>query len=419
MPGCMVKTGTALPGALWILLLSLLAIPAVASDSVHLTLPKHRILPAELAIVINDADPLSIRTGNYYQQARNIPARNVLHVNFSPGRPGMSKAEFLRIKKRLDARTPADIQAYAITWAAPYRVGCMSITSAFTFGFDSRYCSQRRCAPTRHSSYYMHHGASPYTDHGIRPTVAIAAENFRQARALIDRGVASDRTRPAGTAWLVSTSDSARNVRARGYATVASRMAGWIDTRIVESEGLKNTDNILFYFTGTVSVPYLDTLQFVPGAIADHLTSAGGNLTNSRQMSALRWLEAGATGSYGTVVEPCNLTGKFPNPGLLMELYGSGRTLLQAYWQSVQQPGEGIFVGEPLAAPFDGFTLENTGDALVLTTRTLLPGSYRLAWSRGPVGPYRNLPGVIKAAYHQRRFRLPNAGPGYYRLEPL
>jgi threonine synthase len=30
-------------------------------------------------------------------------------------------------------------------------------------------------------------------------------------------------------------------------------------------------------------------------------------------MSALRWLEAGASGSYGTVVEPCNHPAKFPD----------------------------------------------------------------------------------------------------------
>ncbi|MCU7889591.1 MAG: hypothetical protein KZQ59_16340 [Candidatus Thiodiazotropha sp. (ex Lucinoma aequizonata)] len=29
--------------------------------------------------------------------------------------------------------TPEHIQAYAITWPTPYRVGCMSITSAITF----------------------------------------------------------------------------------------------------------------------------------------------------------------------------------------------------------------------------------------------------------------------------------------------
>jgi uncharacterized protein (TIGR03790 family) len=383
---------------------------------VHLSLPKHRILADELAIVINDADPLSIRIGNYYQQARNIPARNVLHVDFRPGRPSLAEAEFQRIKTRLDQQTPDAVQAYAITWAAPYRVGCMSITTAFTFGFDTRFCSQQRCAPTRHSSYFRHPSATPYTDYGIRPTIAIAAENFKEARKLIDRGVSSDKTRPSGTAYLVSTSDKARNVRAIGYAVIEKLMAGWINTRVVKSEALQNKNDILFYFTGRVSVPYLDTLQFVPGAIADHLTSAGGKLTGGKQMSALRWLEAGATGSYGTVVEPCNLTGKFPNPGLLMDFYGAGRTLLQAYWQSVQQPGEGIFIGEPLAAPFDGFLLENTDDSILLTTRTLLPGRYQLAYSIGPIGPYRILPEVITARYHQRRFTLPNAGSGYYRL---
>ncbi len=398
-------------------LLSGAALSAVASDDFHLSLPKHRILADELAIIINDADPLSIRIGNYYRKARNIPARNVLHVDFRPGRPNMGKAEFKRIKALIDRQTPANVQAYATTWAAPYRVGCMSITSAFTFGFDTRFCSKQRCAPTRHSNYFRHPSATPYTDYGIRPTVAIAAENFKQARALIDRGVMSDQTRPSGTAYLVSTSDKARNVRSRSYAVIEKLMAGWLNTRVIESDALKNTADILFYFTGKVSVPHLDTLQFVPGAIADHLTSAGGKLTGSKQMSALRWLEAGATGSYGTVVEPCNLTGKFPNPGVLMDLYGSGRTLLQAYWQSVQQPGEGIFIGEPLAAPFDGFTLKNEGESILLTTRTLIPGRYQLSYSTGPIGPYRVLPGVINARYHQRRFTLPNAGTGYYRLE--
>ena len=58
--------------------------------------------------------------------------------------------------------------------------------------------------------------------------------------------------------------------------------------------------------------------------MADHLTSAGGKLVNGKQMSALRWLEAGATGSFGTVVEPCNFPHKFPNPVVAMEHYLNG-----------------------------------------------------------------------------------------------
>jgi hypothetical protein len=35
-----------------------------------------------------------------------------------------------------------------------------------------------------------------------------------------------------------------------------------------------------------------------------------------------------------------------------MYFYLRGSSLIEAYWKSVAQPGQGIFVGEPLAKPF-------------------------------------------------------------------
>ena len=55
---------------------------------------------------------------------------------------------------------------------------------------------------------------------------------------------------------------------------------------------------------------------------------------------------------YGTVVEPCNLPQKFPYPPVAIGRYLQGETLIEAYWKSVLMPGQGIFIGEPLAAPF-------------------------------------------------------------------
>lgn len=71
-------------------------------------------------------------------------------------------------------------------------------------------------------------------------------------------------------------------------------------------------------------------------------------------MSVLEWLEAGATASYGTVIEPCNFPGKFPNVPVAMRHYLDGETAIEAYWKSVLMPGQGLFVGDPLAAPFRG-----------------------------------------------------------------
>jgi hypothetical protein len=105
--------------------------------------------------------------------------------------------------------------------------------------------------------------------------------------------------------------------------------------------------------TSVKNIEALKKIQFVPGAIADHLTSAGGDLLGgSNQMSSLRWLEAGATGSYGAVVGPCNYTAKFPYPAIVIDRYLKGETLIEAYWKSVVWPGQGVFIGEPLARPY-------------------------------------------------------------------
>ncbi len=306
---------------------------------------------AQLAVIVNDSDPLSVRIGQYYQRARGIPAQNMVHVNFPAGNPGLSPREFNAVKAQVDKQTPAQVQAYALTWAAPYRVGCMSITTAFAAGYDKGFCA-KGCKPTRASPYYDSDSRTPYTSFGWRPAMALAGDDFDQVRALIERGVAADGTYPAGTGYLLSTSDKARNVRALVYPAVVRYFGSRVRLEEIQANSLTHRQDVLFYFTGLKQVPDIDMNRYLPGAIADHLTSSGGRLTDSRQMSSLAWLRAGATGSYGTVVEPCAFPQKFPNPGVVLQHYLNGETLIESYWKSVAWPGQGIFIGEPLARPF-------------------------------------------------------------------
>jgi uncharacterized protein (TIGR03790 family) len=227
----------------------------------------------------------------------------------------------------------------------------MSITSAFAFGFDASYCAEG-CRPTQASPLFNLPTRRPFANAGFRPAMAIAARNLDLAKALIDRGVAADATRPPGTAYLLHTSDAARSVRHLLYPQFEAVARNRLQVQVLRQDALENARDVIMLFTGSVKVAGLETLGFLPGAAADHLTSTGGMLTDSAQMSALRWLEAGATGSYGTVVEPCNLLQKFPHPAVFAEHYLRGDTLIEAYWKSVLMPGQGIFIGEPLAAPF-------------------------------------------------------------------
>jgi uncharacterized protein (TIGR03790 family) len=306
----------------------------------------------QLAVIINTVDPLSVRIGEYYAAQRRISFQNLIKIELPPGKTALTREEFDVVKAQVDKHTRPHVQAYALTWAAPYRVECLSITTAFAMGFDPAFCADS-CKPTRASRYFNSTSRLPFTQFGIRPTMSIAATSFEQAKALIDRGVEADGSFPAGTAYLLSTSDAARNVRSPSYSLVEKIIRGsGIFGRTMKQDAVKYANDVLFYFTGVVKVDGLETLHFVPGAIADHLTSAGGNLTDSSQMSALRWLEAGATASYGAVVEPCNLPQKFPAPPIVVGRYLQGETLIEAYWKSVLMPGQGIFIGEPLAAPF-------------------------------------------------------------------
>jgi hypothetical protein len=62
------------------------------------------------------------RTGAYYQPARGIPDRNVIHLHLPIGKSAISPQEFEPLKAEIDRITPQHVQAYAVAWTQPYRV---------------------------------------------------------------------------------------------------------------------------------------------------------------------------------------------------------------------------------------------------------------------------------------------------------
>lgn len=337
-------------GLLALILVLLIGYQWIVIDQIEHRDP--RFTAVNLGVVVNQADPLSVKIGDYYQRRRHIPQRNMITVRFDPQQTTLTVKEFSVIHRQVERQASKHIQGFLLTWAAPYRVECMSITSAFALGFDPKYCAQG-CLATAPNPYFNDHSSRPYTDYQVRPTMLLAAMDFAAAKTLIDRGLAAEGTNPTGTAYLLSTSDRPRNVRAPTFGTIQQIFRHRFRVEILQADNLRDKTDVMFYFTGRAQVDHLDTLTFRPGAIADHLTSFGGKLTEtSGQMSSLRWLEAGATGSYGTVVEPCNFPQKFPNVAILLDRYLQGATLLESYWQSVLWMGQGVFLGDPLARPF-------------------------------------------------------------------
>ena len=136
-------------------------------------------------------------------------------------------------------------------------------------------------------------------------------------------------------------------------------------------------------------------------------------------MSSLRWLEAGATGSYGAVVEPCNFPQKFPNPGIVIDRYFNGETLLESYWKSVHMPGQGIFIGEPLARPFGGYAVLTGNDWLLIKTQSLRTGPYLLLSSYHPATGFQLDRQLVLQKRGMQALQLTNLSKPYYKLVRL
>lgn len=341
---------------LWVTLSAWAAQQAVASKWIPVAKIQSRLTANDMGVVINTSDPYSVAVGEYYIQRRGIPLDNVVRVDI-PVRDALNVAEFGALYAQIRDSLGPQVQALALAWTQPFMVGCNSITSAITLGYEPEVC-RNSCAASKVSRYFNSSSARPFSDLGLRPSMLLAARSVDSGKALIDRGVAADATlgklgAPPARAVFVSTDDVARNVRAPLFPPAGSmgRVGATVVLRkVAETQPLQQ---VFLFQTGVTRQNDIDSKQWTPGALADHLTSFGGQLRDgSGQMSALEWLESGATASYGTVSEPCNHLQKFPHPQVLLLNYVQGATAIEAYWRSVAWPGQGVFVGEPLAAPF-------------------------------------------------------------------
>lgn len=362
-------------------------------------------------VVVNQNSSNSVQLGNDYCEQRGVPPQNLFRMTGWTGGSitwslGNYQTYLLNPMLAMLASRGLTNQAefVLLSMDVPYRVedsgSQNSTTSALFYGFKYDGAAPGPGLPTSCSipdtssnSYVF--SELPFGD--VQPSAAytnsllammLTDDSLAAAESILSRGVASDASYPTQAVYLAKTSDAARNVRFVEFdnAIFDSRVAG--DTSLVYlSTDSTSFTNLLGLLTGLGNYS-LPANAFVPGAISDTLTSfAGDILENSGQTPLLAFLDAGAAASYGTVVEPCNYTNKFPNP-LDYFYQARGFSLAEAYYQSLQNPYQGLMVGEPLAAPFarpgsaDWSSLAN---GAVLSGSTTLQPTFSSAASNLPL----------------------------------
>ncbi|MGA9453193.1 MAG: TIGR03790 family protein [Verrucomicrobiia bacterium] len=314
-------------------------------------------------VVINQTSSNSCILGNYFCASRQVPPQNVLYINWSGGNTSWTSNNFqtnlvIPLLSMLAARQLTNqIDCIVLSMDIPFQTsfGTNNVvngtTSALFYGLRLGNPSDTNSYAASETSFGQATlvGAPGYSF----LTTMITADSLAQAEALVNQGVISDGTLPQAPVVLAKSSDPSRNIRYPYFdnAIFNVNILGVSSILRTNTDSVSWPNSCLGYETGLAQFSVLPG-TFVPGAVADSLTSYGGVIFGSNdQTNLLAFINAGAAGSYGTVAEPGADTQEFPNPQVYF-YQARGFSLAESYYQSINEPYLGLIVAEPLAAPF-------------------------------------------------------------------
>lgn len=317
--------------------------------------------PQNILIVAAHKSPESLAVANYYAEKRGIPKSHIARIPLPPLEafdPESFRKHCIEVVEKhiRDHGLEDRISVWVTTSGCPPVLKDNGASGMIYFG---GYQSVR----TGVAQPGTYEAKNEYFDRALgyrRPEKATAGGylhmhldvgSFEATKALIDRSIQADGTNPDGTVYLMDGVGprSSRKVS----IPLAEKLLTVLGRKVKHLPGVMPTgaQDVIGLYTGEKALQ-VRACQYLPGALADHLTSFGGRLRTYRgQTSASDFVRAGCSASYGTVVEPYNYPAKFPTAQLHV-YYALGFTAVESYWMSVLWPQQGLFVGDPLTRPF-------------------------------------------------------------------
>lgn len=348
-------------------------------------------------LIVDPTQPDALHVANYYQRARGIPARNVIYMNpIASDYTAFTQFQLPALTGTLANRAIDDQIDYVVVAPArsfyvdapnlvdgapcPATVYRLSISSAYGLAYSADEILGGTLNTFEPNRYYANDDTPQAFNsrtswlNGIPGAGAGARRYFvgfmlgytgplgntvDDLLDMIDRGVAVDGTRPNGTFYLMKTTDSARSPpRDALFSTTIAGLAGLGGVaEQIDADLPLGRHDALGVMTGKASLPIDEAdLTLLPGSFADHLTSYAGRFDGGGQTKMSRWIAKGASGTAGTVEEPCAFgsgrPGKFPHPRLFVWYY-QGMSLGESLQRSIPwTPFQTLFYGDPLTRAF-------------------------------------------------------------------
>ena len=331
--------------------------------------------PFNTLVVVNTNSADSVELGEYYAAAHGIPAHQICPVGIDTN---WGSITFTQFRNKLRNPVYSHIAANGLSNRIDFVVLCQDfptriedtegISASLFYGFKDapRYVEEGCNLPVYTSNEFYRaerafRSADGWNDTNGFVTFHLIASNLPTAKLVADRGAAAQSSFPSSAIYLYNLGDGARGVREQRFPTTQFSFAalpGLIPSCEIALPWytLTGKTNVMGYHDGfgylTAGAKSTNNV-WLNGAYADHLTSCGGMLPTPcyEQSTVLQWMGIGATASYGTVDEPCAFLEKFPDPRMGF-YYARGFSIGEAYAMAVEAPYQGLFAGDPLAAPF-------------------------------------------------------------------
>lgn len=352
--------------------------------------------PQNVLVVVDPSDADALRVANHYIAARGIPSANVLYLSpTAPDYPAFTRFQLPGVLGTLKQRGLADSIDYVVTAGQAFYVpapglvdalGCTPVTrfstsGAWTLAYTADEILTGILKVSEFNDYYANNDSPLAFDAsttwlGGRPSTSTQAHRYllgfqlgysgergnspEETIAMIDRSVRVDGTRPAGTFYFMRNDDIRSTTRSPYFQTAIdglARLGG--KGEVIDGLLPQGKHDALGIIAGSSNLDIAGAdLTLLPGAWADHLTSFAATFDEGGQTKLSPWIPKGASGSMGTVEEPCVFQSpqgyyeKFPHPRLTT-FYYAGLSLGEALFRSTPfAPFHALFYGDPLTQPF-------------------------------------------------------------------
>jgi hypothetical protein len=401
--------------------------------------------PENVLLLVNANSDSSKTIANHYINWRQIPASNVLYLNYK-GSPGIAGAIAFRDQILMPALTAIDERHLAqqidyivyssdfpwridmremfpnekfppqfdpdaslngatyllpfllsqsrfiiepgINWYVPGPIEtnmeqCQNLADVPSRGFRSRYAWDKDGKRTE--------GLPPGQRYYLSTVLGITrarGNTVDEVLKYLQLSAAADGTRPRGTIYFMWNKDIRSSARDKCFPAVAAQINKAGGHAVVQQGRLPTgAKDVAGLMVGLAEFNLAkEGIRILPGAICDHLTSEGGIIAATAGQTPLsEFLRHGAAGASGTVAEPWSLQAKFPLASIQLH-YVRGCSLAEAFYQSVSGPYQLLIVGDPLCQPWATTPKISVAgvkpDEKVKSTISLTPSSF------APIGAY-------------------------------